>query len=61
MTRPLPSDKEIKTTQPLTQTRVKERKLGATTYRITTYFNPDSREGLIDKLVRLIENDPEST
>jgi len=36
---------------------VLERKIGGTTYIITGKYKEDAREGLLDKLWRLIEND----
>jgi len=34
-----------------------QRKIGGTTYIVTSEFNENAREGLLDKLWRLIEND----
>jgi hypothetical protein len=37
-----------------------ERKIGNTTYIVRVYFKPNAREGLADKLWRLIRNDGSS-
>ena len=33
------------------------RRIGSTTYRVRLRFNPDSRETLNDKVLRLLKND----
>jgi len=37
-----------------------QRKIGNTTYTLRAHFKPDAREGLLDKLWRLIRNDDSS-
>jgi len=32
--------------------------IGNTTYRVRVYFNPNSKETMSDKVLRLIKNDP---
>jgi len=42
---------------PLNQEDATCYKIGGTTYIVTRTFNPDAKEGLMDKLWRLIKND----
>jgi hypothetical protein len=34
------------------------KRIGNTTYRVRVYFNPNSKETMSDKVLRLIKNDP---
>jgi len=36
---------------------VLHRRIGSTTYRVRLHFNPESRETLDDKVLRLLKND----
>ena len=36
---------------------VLKRRIGSTTYRVRLHFNPESRETLDDKVLRLLKND----
>ena len=36
---------------------VLQRRIGSTTYRVRLHFNPESRETLDDKVLRLLKND----
>lgn len=42
---------------PLTQPCVAEHKIGGTTYIVSSCFKADAKDGLVDKVVRLLEND----
>jgi hypothetical protein len=42
---------------PLMQDTALMRKIGRTTYILTAKYNKESKEGLVDKLWRLIKND----
>ena len=43
-------------TAPFTQDETIVRKIGGTTYILTAKYKPDAKEGLADKLLRLIKN-----
>ena len=45
--------------KPFTQDETLMRKIGNTTYILTAKYKQDAKEGLVDKLLRLIENDNE--
>ena len=46
--------------KPLTETETREQTIGSTTYIVNSSFDSNSREGLADKVVRLIKNAPSS-
>ena len=50
-----PTVNKIKTT-PLEPYRLKKR-LGSTVYEVNVYFNPDAKETMNDKIIRLIRNE----
>jgi len=39
---------------------VLQRRIGSTLYRVNLHFNPDSKETLDDKVLRLLKNDLQS-
>ena len=44
-------------TQPIEAEEITKRKIGGTTYIVTSKYNENAREGLLDKLWWLIQND----
>jgi hypothetical protein len=56
-----PPNEDVKTTTPLTEITVTPMKIGRTTYIITEKFKQDAREGLVDKVLRLIRDDVADT
>ena len=42
---------------PLTQPSITEHKIGSTIFVVNASHKADAQEGLVDKVVRLIEND----
>ena len=49
-------DTKVKTPPPFTQDEKITRKIGNTTYILTAKYKQDAKEGAVDKLLRLIEN-----
>ena len=48
----------VTTTKPEQPDLVK--RIGKTTYRVKVYFNPNSKETITDKIMRLVINDAQS-
>ena len=37
------------------------KRIGKTTYRVKVHFNPNSRETMSDKIIRMLKNEPSIT
>ena len=54
-----PLERNVKNTSELSTGVITERKIGGTTYIVTSEYNENATEGLLDKIWRLIQNDNE--
>jgi len=48
---------KTKTTTPKAEQPDLVKRIGKTTYRVKVHFNPDSRETMSDKIIRMLKNE----